>query len=334
MKTTIQSIIVIAVLLLCSSCTKIVYESPETITISGNITDEDGQPIENVSIDLMCIARMNLMGFYVGTGIGTKTDANGHYSIKFDHNDDYSYRLDIEKSGYEYVQGYSVDRWIASQQYDVVMRKKEEYIDLGLPSRTLWANCNVGARKPEGLGDYFAWGEIEPKSTYSWGNYVHCNGAADQLTKSCTDPAYGYNRFTDTLTMLMMADDAGWCNFDTNKGPRIPTKEQWQELYQNTTHTWTTLNGVEGVLFEASNGNSIFLPAAGDRIGDEPNAWSMGIYGYYWLNSIGSSPIEAWSFSISSDLDNIANTMVTSSRYYGYSVRPVRPYNWPWGVKN
>ena len=182
---------------------------------------------------------------------------------------------------------------------------------------------------PEEYGDYFAWGETEPKTTYNWGTYKYCNGGRDQLTKYCNDPAYGYNHFTDTLTELMMADDAGWCNFDTNKGPRIPTKEQWQELYQNTTHTWTTLNGVEGVLFEASNGNSIFLPAAGCRIGDEPNAWSTGNYGYYWLNSIGSSPIEAWSFSISSDLDIIANTAVTSSRYYGYSVRPVAPYGWP-----
>ena len=67
MKTTIKStIIVIAALLLCVSCTKLVYESPETITISGHITDEDGQPVENVSLDLMCIQRGNLLGFYVG----------------------------------------------------------------------------------------------------------------------------------------------------------------------------------------------------------------------------------------------------------------------------
>lgn len=331
MKTTIKSIIVIAALLLGASCTKLVYEVPETITISGHITDEYGQPIENVGLALMCIQRGNLFGFYVGTGIDTKTDANGYYFIEFENDDSYSYRVDIGKAGYHYVQGYSVDRWIASQEHNVVMTKKEEYIDLGLPSRTLWANCNVGTNKPEGLGDYFAWGEIEPKSTYSWGNYVHCNGVADQLTKYCNDSAYGYNHFTDTLTMLMMADDAGWCNFDTNKGPRIPTKAQWQELYQNTTHTWTTLNGVEGVLFEANNGNSIFLPAAGNRIGDEPNAWSVGVYGYYWLNSIGSSPIEAWSFSISSDIDNIANSATPTSRYYGLSVRPVRPDGWPWG---
>ena len=330
MRKNIKSVLVVAIMLLCGSCTKIVYEAPETITISGHITDEDGQPIENVSLDLMYIQRGNLLGFYYGTGIHEKTDANGYYAIEFDNNDNYSYRVDIEKSGYHHVQSYHVDPWTASQKHDVVMIKQEEYIDLGLPSHTMWANCNVGTNKPEGLGDYFAWGEITPKSTYSWANYEHCNGVADQLTKYCNNPAYGYNHFTDTLTVLMMADDAGWCNFDTNKGPRIPSKEQWQELFQNTTHTWTTLNGVEGVLFEASNGNSIFLPAAGCRIGDDPNAFDAGIYGYYWLNSIHTDgPIGAWNFSISSDIDAIANSVVTSPRYYGYSVRPVHPYNWP-----
>ena len=316
MKTAIKSIIVIAVLLLCGSCTKIVYEAPETFTISGHITDEYGQPIENVGLTLMCIQRGNLLGFYVGTGIDTKTDADGYYFIEFENNDDYSYRMDIGKAGYHYVQGYSVDRWIASQQHDVVMIKKEEYIDLGLPSRTLWTNCNVGTNKPEGLGESFAWGETSPKINFSWANYEHCNGAADKLTKYCNDPAYGYNQFTDTLTELMMADDASWHNFDTNKGPRIPTREQWRELYQNTTHTWTTLNGVEGVLFEASNGNSIFLPA-----------------GRYWLNSLGSIPVDAWSFKISSELDTDANTF-HSLRCTGLSVRPVAPYGWPFCPTN
>ena len=99
MKTIAKSIILIAVMLLYGSCSKIVQESPETITVSGHITDEDGQPVENVGLALMCITRMNLMGFYVGTGIHGKTDENGYYSIQFDNNDDYSYRLDIGKAG-------------------------------------------------------------------------------------------------------------------------------------------------------------------------------------------------------------------------------------------
>ncbi|MBR3491157.1 MAG: carboxypeptidase regulatory-like domain-containing protein [Bacteroidales bacterium] len=333
MKTIAKSIILIAVMLLYGSCSKIVQESPETITISGHITDEDGQPVENVSIDLMYITRMNLLGFYYGTGIHAKTDENGYYSIQFDNNDYYSYRLDIEKAGYHYVQSYSVDRWIASQEHDVVMRKKEEYVDLGLPSRTMWANCNVGTNKPEGIGDYFAWGEVAPKSTYSWENYIHCNGAGDQLTKYCNNPAYGYNHFTDALTILDRPDDAGWCNFDSNQGPQIPSKEQWQELYQNTTHTWTTLNGVAGIRFEASNGNSIFLPAGGMRH-DDGNTVSVE-HGYYWLNSFDTgNPTNAWNFMIGADLDVIGNSTATAERYIGFSVRPVHPYGWPFCPTN
>lgn len=310
MKTIAKSIILIAVMVLCGSCSKIVLESPESITVSGHITDEDGQPVESVGLALMYSQRGNLFGFYYGTDIYAKTDANGYYSIEFDNNDDYSYRVDIGKAGYHYVQGYSVDRWIALQEHNVVMKKKEEYIDLGLPSRTLWANCNVGTNKPDRIGESFAWGEVAPKSTYSWENYIHCNGAGDQLTKYCNNPAYGYNHFTDTLTILDRPDDAGWCNFDANQGPQIPSKKQWQELCQNTTHTWTTLNGVEGVLFEASNGNSIFLPAGG-----------------YWLNSLYTDdPTSAWSFSIGAELDGSMNN---SPRYAGFLVRPVHPYGWP-----
>ena len=310
MKTIAKSIILIAVMVLCGSCSKIVLESPESITVSGHITDEDGQPVESVGLALMYSQRGNLFGFYYGTDIYAKTDANGYYSIEFDNNDDYSYRVDIGKAGYHYVQGYSVDRWIALQEHNVVMKKKEEYIDLGLPSRTMWANCNVGTNKPDRIGESFAWGEVAPKSTYSWENYIHCNGAGDQSTKYCSNPAYGYNHLTDTLTILDRPDDAGWCNFDANQGPRIPSKEQWLELYQHTTQTWTTLNNVEGVLFEASNGNSIFLPAGG-----------------YWLNSLYTDdPTSAWSFSIGAELDGSMNN---SPRYAGLLVRPVHPYGWP-----
>ena len=58
-----------------------------------------------------------------------------------------------------------------------------DYVDLGLPSGTLWATCNVGAEVSEGYGDYFAWGETEPKTVYDWTNYKYCNGDSDQLTK-------------------------------------------------------------------------------------------------------------------------------------------------------
>ena len=200
-----------------------------------------------------------------------------------------------------------------------------EYVDLGLPSGLLWATCNVGADNPEDYGDYFAWGETQPKSTYNWSTYQYSNGGfynnwggfMPYLTKYCTDSNYGYNGFIDNLTTLLPEDDAATANWGGDW--RMPTKEEWQELYQNTTHTWTTQNGVNGRLFTAANGNSLFLPAAGDR-------WVGGLYnagsgGYYWSSSlITDSPSNAWGLYFDSGDTDVRNSYY---RGYGFSVRPV-----------
>ena len=192
-----------------------------------------------------------------------------------------------------------------------------DYVDLGLPSGTLWATCNVGADTPEDYGDYFAWGETQPKEVYNWSTYQYNNDRA-QLTKYCNNPNYGYNGYTDNLTTLLPEDDAATANW--GNGWRMPTKEEWQELYNNTTHTWTTQNGVNGRRFTASNGNSIFLPAAGNRWdGELINAGSRG---YYWSRSLFTgSPYNAWGLYFGSDDCSMGSY---GSRYYGFSVRPVR----------
>lgn len=83
------------------------------------------------------------------------------------------------------------------------------YVDLGLPSGTLWATCNVGANTPEEYGDYFAWGETSTKAKYNWNNYKYCkDGYSRNLTKYCNDPYEGYQEFTDELTELHPCDDA------------------------------------------------------------------------------------------------------------------------------
>ena len=195
-----------------------------------------------------------------------------------------------------------------------------EYVDLGLPSGTLWATCNVGANAPEKYGDFFAWGETEPKTIYDWSTYKYCNGGSDQgsdqLTKYCPESIYGNNGFTDNLTILEPGDDAATVNWGS--GWRMPTHEEWVELCQNTTNTWTTLNGVNGRLFTASNGNSLFLPAAG--------VWSyelaeIGTRGLYWSSSLLTSfPDAAWFF----DFDSGSTIHTGDGRNLGFSVRPVR----------
>lgn len=192
-----------------------------------------------------------------------------------------------------------------------------DYIDLGLPSGTLWATCNVGANNPEDYGDYFAWGETSPKSLYSQSTYRYCNGSSSALTKYCNDTSYGYNGFTDTLTILEPSDDAATANW--GEGWHTPTKEEFNELINNCTGTWTTRNGVNGYLFTGSNGNSIFLPAADNRYG--ASASNIGSRGCYWTNSIVDNiPCKAW------DLYFNSASCTTNDNYlreYGLTVRAV-----------
>ena len=185
------------------------------------------------------------------------------------------------------------------------------YVDLGLPSGLLWATCNVGAETPEEYGDYFAWGETTPKDDYTWSNYQHCNGSRNALTKYCNNASCGYEGFTDNLTTLMPEDDAATANW--GNGWRMPTKEEFEELYNNTTYTWTQQNGVNGKLFTASNGNSLFLPAAGYN--------NIGYLGDYWSSSLlTDDPLVAWDFGFSS----VSCYMDRTYRRIGLSVRAVR----------
>ncbi|MBR4562397.1 MAG: hypothetical protein IKO23_10835 [Bacteroidales bacterium] len=191
------------------------------------------------------------------------------------------------------------------------------YVDLGLPSGTLWATCNVGATTPEGYGNYYAWGETTTKSTYEWSTYRYCNGIYTTLTKYCNSSSYGNNGFTDNLTTLQLSDDAARANWGGDW--RMPTKAEWEELKNNTTVTWTAQNGVYGRKFTASNGNSLFLPAAGYQ-----NDGSLDIvvnFGGYWSSSLYTGlPIYAWSFLFGSDFYGLND----GRRDIGRSVRPVR----------
>jgi hypothetical protein len=196
------------------------------------------------------------------------------------------------------------------------------YVDLGLPSGLLWATCNVGADNPEDYGYYFAWGETQPKDYYDWSTYQYCMGSSTTLTKYCNNSSNGYNGFTDNLTTLLPEDDAATANWGNDW--RMPTKEEWQELYNNTTVTWTTQNGVNGRLFTASNGNSLFLPAAGYRGNSSLN--DAGSDGNYWSSSLDSyGPYLAWVLYFDSGYYVMSNGR--GHRFCGRSVRPVRVSN-------
>ena len=195
-----------------------------------------------------------------------------------------------------------------------------DYIDLGLPSGTLWATCNVGADNPEDYGEYFAWGETQSKTTYNWSTYVYCHGDYNQLTKYCSQSDFGFDGFTDDLKTLLMDDDAATANW--GEGWRTPTGQEWVELLTYCSHTWTTINGVKGCLFTGRNGNSIFLPAASSLMDDVSR--NVGDDGSYWSSSFNKSypdGAKGFKFIISFDDCDIYDDLSRSS---GRSVRSVR----------
>jgi hypothetical protein len=188
-----------------------------------------------------------------------------------------------------------------------------EYVDLGLSVK--WATCNVGATTPEEYGDYFAWGEVEPKTTYDWSTYKYGTNY-DQLTKYCSNSSYGKDGFVDNKTVLDPEDDAATANW--GGAWRMPTKAEQDELRNNCTWIWTTQNGVNGYKVTGPNGNSIFLPAAGCMHGG--TLYNAGSLGFYWSSSLLTvSPSSAYSVSF----DSVDVDWNGYFRYFGFTVRPV-----------
>lgn len=197
-----------------------------------------------------------------------------------------------------------------------------EYVDLGLSVK--WATCNVGATKSEDYGDYFAWGETQPKSTYDWNTYKWCNISSNMvaLTKYCTNSDDGTY---DGKSTLELADDAARANWGGSW--RMPTKEEQDELRDNCTWEWTTQNGVKGYKVTSKKKgytkNSIFLPAAGyrndsslDDVGSDGRYWSSSLCTYGSYGPYGAYHLGFYSSGVHRGYD---------VRYYGQSVRPVCP---------
>ena len=200
----------------------------------------------------------------------------------------------------------------------VVVETAHEYVDLGLPSGLKWATCNVGAEKPEEYGDYFAWGEVESKTTYNWSTYKYCKGTDRTMTKYCNNSEYGKDGFVDNKTVLDPEDDAATVNW--GGAWRMPTYDEFSELKNNCIWTWTMQNGVYGHKVTGPNGNSIFLPAAGYMLEDILRNAESG--GYYWLSLLNTS-----STYFATGMYFITNTVYREygNRYLGHSIRPVYP---------
>ena len=176
-------------------------------------------------------------------------------------------------------------------------------IDLGLPSGTKWACCNVGADNPEAYGEYYTWGETDTKSIYDWNTYIY----SEESETTCHD--LGSDIAGTTYDVAHVKWSASWV---------MPSKEQIDELINNCTSTWTTQNGVEGRLFTGTTSGSIFLPAAGTRVNSD--LYDAGSCGNYWSSMENPSYAgNAYCLYFHSNITYCGNDY----RSYGHSVRPV-----------
>ena len=223
---------------------------------------------------------------------------------------------------------------------------REEVVDLGLPSRTLWCKYNLGVSPSKLLtpedwdGDYYAWGELKPNKTnkdgefyFGWNDYKF--GNYNNLTKYCNKPTCGLNGFTDNLTELLPEDDVAYQNKKFyNFKFHIPTKKQCEEIIKYTKNYWVKnydpnktihnheddggIKGLNGRIFEGKNRNQLFIPAVGYCSGS--NVYNDRAYCYLWSSSIHLDfPFQA--YDVYMDSTNIR--VNSSARHNGYSIRPV-----------
>lgn len=201
-----------------------------------------------------------------------------------------------------------------------------EFIDLGLSVK--WALCNLGATAPEEAGNYYAWGETTPKTTYNYATYKWGNGS-DHIdyskpqfyTKYNTLADYGNEGYTDDLIEIEKTDDAAYTAYHGHW--RLPTYEEMQELIEKCRWTWTTLNGVPGFRVESMDGQqSIFLPAAGTMADETLSA--SGSYGLYYTSTLNpENPNYAYELSFYNAAWGMAYGIGNGMRQYGRSIRPV-----------
>ena len=215
----------------------------------------------------------------------------GKYIKKFDTHSDYEDFIETEDFIKPNV-SYCVDNVEVHYNPAPPMIDGHEYVDLGLPSGTLWATMNVGASSETNYGNYYQYGKGAAQYAETSGDRNY-SGTEDPLAASA-----------DTAAQVW---GGSW---------HMPTRAQMEELTANTTYEWTTINGVNGGKFTAQNGKYVFFPAAGSW--SNGSQYDVGNYGYYWDSSPSGSGYASFLY-----FNNGNKGVDGSNRKRGCSVRPV-----------
>ena len=241
----------------------------------------------------------------------------GEIAVQYNPNDTCLYIKDTAGTIRKFIDEQAVDKMIIDYLKEYGVIQQPSTVDMGLPSGTLWCECNIGAETPYEPGLYFAWGETEGYTSAQVGvdKYFYLNFSDYKFG----NPPTKYNS-SDGKTTLETTDDAGMEYFGN---PFImPTEAQFQELINGTTRTWDSTNNCMEFTSTA-NGNKLFFPAAGYC--REGRVDGFGSFGGYW-----SSSLNAGSVLSGRSLDFYSSGsygIYNSSRYYGFSVRPVKNTN-------
>ena len=196
---------------------------------------------------------------------------------------------------------------------------KVEYVDLGFPSGNLWAKCNLGASSPEAYGDYYAWGEVEPKQEYTKSNHKWYKEGA---------PSQGFTKYNNEDGKLTLEDEDDAVIQKLGNGWRTPTLADFRELTNQkyTTIEKTTLNGVAGYqITSKKNKKSIFIPCAGFKNSEKPQTRFISddeevAVCMTNLRRIDNMVYNAWTFAFQNDRIG----RYGKRRPDGISVRPVK----------
>lgn len=196
---------------------------------------------------------------------------------------------------------------------------KVGYVDLGLPSGNLWAECNLGASSPEAYGDYYAWGEVEPKQEYTKSNHKWYKEGA---------PSQGFTKYNNEDGKLTLEDEDDAVIQKLGNGWRTPTLADFRELTNQkyTTIEKTTLNGVAGYqITSKKNGKSIFIPCAGFKNSEKPQTRFLSddeevAVCMTNLRRIDNMVYNAWTFAFQNDRIG----RYGKRRPDGISIRPVK----------
>ena len=182
-----------------------------------------------------------------------------------------------------------------------------EWVDLGLPSGTKWATCNIGATAPEGLGDYYAWGETEPKSDYiDINSLTHRKDVKWLMNNGILDREGELSRQHDVASLLW---GEPW---------RMPTDDDFGELIDFCKWEFTTYNGANGYMVTGPNQQTIFIVAAGFQHGEAPEY--IGEYGDYW-SSTAVTELTGASCSLGYSPQSYGRRRY--ARFVGRTIRPV-----------